>query len=1243
MNNPQSLPVAQPHEFRAAALQKLSRSPLPRVLFVSHNLGGGTEKHIFDLARLLQGHCEILLLKPYDEQVLSLSWLNDRENPGETFNAWFSGSGDYPDLLAPLRDLAVTRVHVHHIDCLPSEILNLAGALGVPLDITLHDHFPMSSQYHLGEGGVLPASHGEHRWGWDAATWHTRMHAFLRGAARVICPSRYLQEQVRAAFPDIVTLLWPHPETPSAAHIERVKVLILGRSSLTKGLNVIEACARDAVARNLPLSFHIIGPIDHVIEDMSGLPISVHGSYRDDQLEDLIANERADAFLFPAQIPESYCYTLSAALATPLPIVASRLGAFIERLGSRANARMPAWNSPASVWNDTLLALADAHRDTKVSAAGTQGWDEYRQRYLAAIKNQPPTTTSLHLKPLFLTAPKRLGKAAERTLPELFDAGVECGQEESRRELKRRVGVADSEIAAARQSAEAAHAVLLLRDRDVERQDRQLQEAHQRYLVLEAEMANVRQTAEDLQLALEDTRERLEAERDAARQAYDAIEQSTSWRLTGPLRSAIQTLHNLRHRANDLHLGTRRIPQQVNMARQILREEGPLALGKRVQEKLTRRAETPVPAVNYQLEPAMAPLAMATVEQPVFSIIIPVYEQHLLTYTCLKSVAATCAGKSLEVIVIDDASPTAASEALSCVTGVRFVRNEKNLGFLRNCNKAAALARGEYIVLLNNDTIATGDWLGQMAKVFETQARVGMVGAKLIYPDGVLQEAGGIVWRDGSAWNYGRDDDAAKPEYNYLREVDYCSGACIMLPRPLWNELGGFDEGYAPAYYEEVDLCFRLRAAGKRVIYQPAAVIVHFEGRSSGTDLTQGVKRHQVINQETLATRWRTVLAAHRLNGMMPHLEKDRYVQRRVLVIDACMLTPDQDAGSMRMFEMLGIMQQMGCKVTFIADNLEFREPYVSQIRQCGVEVLHHPYVVSMSQYLARSAADFDVIIVSRATVAVKYMEAIKQAAPRAKLVFDTVDLHFLRMERQAELDPSAQNQSAAAAMRAQELDIMAKSDLTLVVSPFEQELLDKLAPASRVGIVSLIHETMPGKKSFAERSGILFIGGFRHPPNLDAVTWYVENVLPLIRQKAPGLITTLIGSNAPPALQNYAADDFIIAGFVPDVTDYYGNARLSISPLRYGAGVKGKVNISMQYGVPVVATSVSVEGMYLKNGENVMVADDPAEFADAVIRAHGDAELWSRLSQGGLDNIEAHFSRQCARRALTGVLELAG
>jgi len=1213
----------------AASLKRLGQSQRPRILFVSHNLGGGTERHIHDLAAMLESRCEILLLKPADERNLSLAWLRK----GETFSAWFGASGDYAYLVEFLKSLGVARVHLHHVDGLPQSILTLAATLAVPLDVTLHDHFPMSPRYHLDPGGAAPSGPVDNRWGWNEGEWRRRMGAFLTSADRVICPSRYLQEQVRAIFPAQGTELWPHPEPSHAARIKPRKVLILGRTTSTKGLDVVEACARNARERGLPLFFKIVGPTDRPVPVMPELPLEVHGSYRDEDLAWLVASERGDAFLFPSQVPESFSYTLSCALASGQPVVASRLGAFIERLESLPRAVLMDWNSPAAAWNDALLDVARRQSPDQSLAAIDGYWQEYRTRYLAPLSDAPAVSGQPVLKPLFLQPPKILG-AMEKSLPELLVAGVECGQEESLRELKRRTALVDTELAEARRSAEAAHVVLHQRDQDVEQLGRELQEAHQRYLSLEREM-------EVLRNVLFDTQERLESERDAARAAYLGIEQSTSWKITAPLRSVVQSLRSLRYRLSDLRGDARRLPQQINVARQILKEQGPAALGRRVQDKLTRKTETRVVEPVYTLETAIAPLTVPRSVKPRFSIIVPVYEQHLLTYTCLKSIAATCATQAIEVIVIDDCSPTPAAEALQGVEGVTFVRNEVNLGFLRNCNKAATLANGEYIVLLNNDTIVTGDWLGAMQAVFERFETAGMVGAKLIYPDGVLQEAGGIVWRDASAWNLGRGDNAAKPEYNYVREVDYCSGACLMLPRALWQQLGGFDEHYVPAYYEDTDLAFRVREAGLRVFYQPAAVVVHFEGRSSGTDLTQGVKQHQVTNQRKLQERWREVLAKHRLNGLSPHLERDRAARRRVLVVDACMLTPDQDSGSLRMFEMLGLMRALDCKVTFVADNLEYREPYVSQIQQLGVEVLYYPHTASMTGLLERNAADYDVIMLSRVTVACKYVELVKRAAPRAKLVFDTVDLHFLRQQRQAELNPGAAALAAADAMKKQELDIIAQSDVTLVVSPVEQQLLDSLMPQSRIAVVSNVHVTMPGPAGFAERSGIIFIGGFRHPPNLDAITWYVEEVLPIVRRKSPGLVTTIIGSNAPPALQRFAADDFIIAGFVPDVTDAYGRARMSISPLRYGAGVKGKVNLSMQYGVPVVATSVSVEGMFLRDGVDVLVADEPEAFADAIVRLHADEALWGRLAAGGLRNIETHFSRACARSALSAVLEL--
>jgi glycosyltransferase involved in cell wall biosynthesis len=169
-----------------------------------------------------------------------------------------------------------------------------------------------------------------------------------------------------------------------------------------------------------------------------------------------------------------------------------------------------------------------------------------------------------------------------------------------------------------------------------------------------------------------------------------------------------------------------------------------------------------------------------------------------------------------------------------------------------------------------------------------------------------------------------------------------------------------------------------------------------------------------------------------------------------------------------------------------------------------------------------------------------------------------------------------------------------------------------------------------------------VFVGGFQHPPNSDAVLWYAQEILPLVRERLPGVKTWIVGSKVPPPIRALATDDLVVTGYVPDVTPYLSGCRVSIAPLRYGAGVKGKVNSAMSHGLPVVATTTSVEGMHLRHGEDVLVADDPVAFADAIARAYRDEALWQRLSVGGVDNIRRHFSRDVARKAVRGLVALA-
>ncbi|HVO87498.1 MAG TPA: glycosyltransferase, partial [Casimicrobiaceae bacterium] len=398
----------------------------------------------------------------------------------------------------------------------------------------------------------------------------------------------------------------------------------------------------------------------------------------------------------------------------------------------------------------------------------------------------------------------------------------------------------------------------------------------------------------------------------------------------------------------------------------------------------------------------------------------------------------------------------------------------------------------------------------------------------------------------------------------------------------------------------------------------------------------------QAVNRATFAEQWNNALVTHRSNGIDANLERDRWARRRILVIDACMLTPDQDSGSLRMQAILEILTSLQCKVTFVADNLEYRRPYVGELQQRGVEVLHAPYVRSIADLLATRGKEFDVIVLSRHYIAAKHIDAVHAFASHALLVFDTVDLHFLRAERLAELEGGAAARAAAETKREEELKLIANSHVTLVVSTVEKAVLAKLVPEARVMVLSNIHEPGPRGKPFAEREGLVFIGGFQHPPNTDAVLWYAKEILPLVRQRLPGVKTYIVGASVPASLKALSAPDFVVTGYVPDVTSYFTGCRVSISPLRYGAGVKGKVNLAMSYGLPVVATPPSIEGMFLEDGVDVMVASEPAAFADAIERVYSDEALWNKLAQGGRENIRAHFSRDVARSAITRLIALA-
>lgn len=632
-------------------------------------------------------------------------------------------------------------------------------------------------------------------------------------------------------------------------------------------------------------------------------------------------------------------------------------------------------------------------------------------------------------------------------------------------------------------------------------------------------------------------------------------------------------------------------------------------------------------------------LPFAAPERPAVSVVIPVFNKVEYTAACLLSILAHPPAVSFEVIVVDDASTDATAALLGRWPGLRHVRNAANLGFVGSCNHGASVARGAFVYFLNNDTNVLAGWLDELHRTFAEVPDAGVVGSKLVFPDGFLQESGGIIWRDGSGWNYGRDSRPDDCHTSYLREVDYVSGASLMVPLALFRDLGGFDTLYAPAYYEDTDLAFRVRARGLRVLVQPASIVIHYEGATSGRDLAQGMKRHQVVNREKFVARWQDTLRSHGANGEAPELSKERGVVKRALMLDVSAPEPDRDAGSVVADQHIRILQRLGYKVTFASEDMRFDPRYTARLQRRGVECLYHPYYVHLRRVLRRRGGEFDLLFVSRPYVAGPLLRDFRRHCPQAKLVYNTTDLHWVREGRQAELEGNFALAQRARRTKRTELRIIAAADATIVVSGLERSLVQRELPQARVEVISLIlDEEAPGGPADS-RSGMVFIGGWRHSPNGDALRHFVRDVLPLLRSAGWREPLFVVGERTAEELRELDAEGIELTGRVEDIGPWLRRARCMVVPLRYGAGVKGKIATAFSYGLPVVSTSIGVEGMDLVEERHYLRADSPQEWAGQLRRLAGDAALWERLAASGREVLRERYSPERATRQLESLL----
>ena len=1215
-------------------LVNFAAAGVSRLLFITHGWGGGVEQHVRDLVSLCGPRARVAVLRAVDATRATLSL------PGGA-NVELA-LGDWPRVVESLRALQFDRLHLHHVHGLPPEILSLDTALERPLDCTLHDYWAVCPQYQLqdinsrycGEpdaGGCASCiAERPNAWGLDIATWRRNMAVVLQRTERVFAPSQSVVLRMARYLPTEQFTVLPHAE-PELNWPRVHKVALLGALAPAKGLAVAIAVSERARRDGASLSLRLIG---HAAEPLPD-GFTATGTYEAPDLPRLIALERPDVLWLPSQVPETYAYTLSVALASGLPIVASDIGALGERLRGHPGATLLPHDASVDAWQAALLtAAATANPRPTMHQDAVSTFGRYAETYLQPLCGAVPASDSTALSALATWSNATLDPldtAADKPLINLFRIGVHAGHSASRAVVEN--ALAELPANETRIVGRTAH-------------DSTVQDREAALLTAQNALTAMQDEHESNTASWRTAMDEADANAAAARRHIAHLEgeharlvNSASWRFTRPLRGAARAARRVIHVARVFARLAARAPVVLPGAMARLRRGGLRS----VRERLMQELRPPQPALTLALPSVEPPRIVAltvptTLGLPALSIVIPVYGQHETTFACLQSIAKYPPSLPFEIIVMDDASPSPASAALSEVSGIRIIRAAENRGFIGNVNAGVEQARGEWLIILNNDTVLLPGAIDALINTFAEHNNVGLVGAKLLNADGTVQEAGGILWRDGSAWNWGRGQDREDPRFNFVRDADYCSGAALAVRRELFNELGGFDLHYAPAYYEDTDFAFRVRAHGLRVLYQPAAEIFHLEGVSHGRDENSGIKAYQVSNARKFFERWQDTLKSHRENAVEPELEAHRASKSNVLIVEACMVTPDQDSGSVRMLNFMRLLKSEGHHVTFVADNLDGNPKYARILTALGIEVMHSKYAGSVRKLLRDRGPTLDAVVFCRHYIASQYVEHVRAWAPQARIVFDTVDLHFVREEREAKLHASESMARAAAVTRVKELRVIARSDVTIVVSEFEKQLLAQIAPAAVVEIVSNIHADSPTRAAYEERDGILFVGGFRHPPNTDAVRWYATEVLPHVRRLLPNVSTKIVGSNITDEVRALAQAGLEIVGFVEDTAPLLQSSKVSIAPLRYGAGVKGKVNEAMNHGIPVVATSCAVEGMHLEFGREVLVSDDALGFAEAIARAYNDEALWNTLSAAGINNVLRHFSMEAALPAVQRV-----
>ena len=647
-------------------------------------------------------------------------------------------------------------------------------------------------------------------------------------------------------------------------------------------------------------------------------------------------------------------------------------------------------------------------------------------------------------------------------------------------------------------------------------------------------------------------------------------------------------------------------------------------------------------------------LEFPEVAEPIISIVLILYNRAELTLSCLHSLLHQ-SYEAYEVIIIDNNSTDRTSELLAKVKNTNIVYNEENQHFLLAANQATEIATGKYLLFLNNDAQILGDSLRVAVQTISSDADIGAVGGKIILPDGTLQEAGSIIWQDGSCLGYGRGDNPQAPQYMFSREVDYCSGAFLLTPRQLFINLGSFDILYQPAYYEETDYCVKIHKAGYKIIYDPGVTILHYEFASSKSDRGSAGSADRAI---ALQTRNREIFVARHQDWLQSqyypnvnHILSASNRQnsgRKILFIDDRVPHSYLGSGYTRCHKILQMAIELGHQATFYPTDLSYQESWQTTYHDLpqSIEVFKNYGLQKLEEFLKSRPNYYDTIFVSRPHNMnhLNYILQHNNLLTNTAIIYDAEALYCLRDFAYQDILGNPFTEEERQIAIAKELELANSANLIISVSPLEREKFIEYG-YQKVEVLGHSLVTTPTPNSFERRQDILFVGSVyeMQSPNADSILWFSREIFPLIEEQIPEINLLLVGNNRVEDLKQKIANldnpQIKILGKIDDLFEIYNNSRLFIAPTRFAAGIPHKVHEASAYGLPVVTTRAIAQQLQWHHETDLLVADNPQDFARQCIRLYRDENLWQTLRNNALTRVEKECSPEYFKNKLQEIL----